>query len=191
MATDSQSKKPHAAARTVTENVFLSLILDVWPNMAGIVDFGLQSDRHYGALQYAVRNDGVTREELDRVVGDGEAITTLIRPGNPYWGVTFQTAWDDLGRTITDWAETAPGVFTLGRIFATHAALQTLSRDDIKAALGRHVRGDWGEAERAENEAALRDGGILFSVYRSRDGTAFWVITEADRMMTTVQLPEK
>jgi hypothetical protein len=66
-----------------------------------------------------------------------------------------------------------------------------LSRDDIKVALGRHVRGDWREGERAENEAALSEGGSLFSVYRSRDGSAFWVTTEADRMATTVQLPEE
>ena len=191
MATDSQSKKPHAAVRPVTENVFWSLILDVWPNPAGIQDFGLESDRHYAALQYAVRDDGVTREELDRALGDGEAITALIRPGNPYRGVRFQTAWDGLGRTITDWADPGPGVLTLGRIFASNEVLQTLSRDDIKAALGRHVRGDWGEGERAENEAALKDGGSLFSVYRSPDGAAFWVTTEADRTVTTVQLPEE
>jgi hypothetical protein len=191
MATDSQSKKTHAAVRPGTENVFLSLILDVWPSPAGVVDFGLDSDRHYAALQYAVREDGVTREELDRALGDGEAITALIRPGNPYLGVTFQTAWDGLGRTITDWADPGPGVLTLGRIFASNEVLQTLSRDDIKAALGRHVRGDWGEGERAENEAALKDGGSLFSVYRSPDGAAFWVITEADRMVTAVQLPEE
>jgi hypothetical protein len=92
MATDNQSNKPHAAVRPVTENVFWSLILDVWPNPAGIQDFGLRSNHHYAALQYAVRDDGVTREELDRALGDGEAITALIRPGNPYRGVTFQTA---------------------------------------------------------------------------------------------------
>jgi hypothetical protein len=190
MATDSQSKKPRAAIRPVTENVFWSLILDVWPNPAGIQDFGLRSDRHYAALQYAVQSDGVTPEELDRALGDGEAITALIRPGNPYCGVTFQTAWDGLGRTITDWAEPEPGVFRLGRIFASHEALQTLSRDDITAALGRHVQGDWGEGERAENDSALRKGGSLFSVYRTKDGVAFWVTTEADRTVTTVQLPE-
>jgi hypothetical protein len=74
IATDRQSKKTRAAVRPVTENIFWSLILDVWPNPAGVEDFGLRSDRHYAALQYAVRNDGVTAEELDRVLGDGDAI---------------------------------------------------------------------------------------------------------------------
>lgn len=190
MATDSLSKKPHATVRPVTENVFWSLILDVWPSPAGIQDFGLESSRHYAALQYAVRDDGVTREELDLALGDGKAITALIRPRNPYRGVRFETAWDGLGQVINYWADPGPGAFPLGRIFASHEAIQALSRDDIKAALGRHVRGDCGEGERAENDTAFREGGPLFSVYRSEDGQTFWVTTEADRSVTTVQLPE-
>jgi hypothetical protein len=190
MTTDSQSKKPRAAVRPVTENVFWSLILDVWPNHAGVVDFGLGSDRHYAALQYAVRDDGVTAEELDLAVGDGKALTALNRPGNPYRGVRFETVWDGLGQVISFWADPGPGAVPLGWIFASHEALQALSRDDITAAVGRHVRGDWGEGEPAENDTALREGGSLFSVYRTKDGVAFWVTTEADRSLTTVQLPE-
>ena len=57
----------------------------------------------------------------------------------------------------------------------------------------RHVRGDWGDVDREDweaNEASLREGLHLFSVYHDRNGVKFWVITEADRSATTVLLPE-
>ncbi|MEM7387300.1 MAG: type I restriction endonuclease subunit M [Verrucomicrobiota bacterium] len=61
-------------------------------------------------------------------------------------------------------------------------------------ALARHERGDWGEVcteDRAENEEALRRGGRLLSVYRTEEGTRFYIITEADRSSTTVLLPDE
>ena len=71
------------------------------------------------------------------------------------------------------------------RLFTTPAALD---------ALAEHFAGDWGELsadDRAENERAVRAGDLrLFSVYRDRRGTRFYVITEADRSATTVLLPE-
>jgi len=80
------------------------------------------------------------------------------------------------------------------RLFTTPAALDTLHAGDVAAALARHFAGDWGELcpdDRAENERAVREGGLrLFSVYRNRRGTRFYVITEADRSATTVLLPE-
>ena len=44
--------------------------------------------------------------------------------------------------------------------------------------------------DRLANEAALRNDSRLLSVFRSRAGTVFWIITEADRSVTTVLLPE-
>ena len=79
------------------------------------------------------------------------------------------------------------------RTFSTPAALDTLHAGDIAAALARHFAGDWGDLcpdDRAENERAVRAGDLrLFSVYRDRRGTRFYVITEADRSATTVLLP--
>jgi hypothetical protein len=89
--------------------------------------------------------------------------------------------------------ELAPAKFSLGRIVATPAALQVLSEIDIRTALARHIRGDWGDLDKrdkAENELALEEGFRLLSAYSTASGKKFWVITEADRSVTTVLLPE-
>lgn len=83
--------------------------------------------------------------------------------------------------------------FSLGRIVATANAVSVLDGDSIRMAIRRHASGDWGELDahdRGANEAALRNGGRLLSVYRDRAGTKFYVITESDRAVTTVLLPE-
>lgn len=82
----------------------------------------------------------------------------------------------------------------LGRTLATPGALAALTRDDITAALGRHVHGDWGDCDAhdtAENNFALDKALRLLSVYHSARGVKFWIITEADRSATTVLLPEE
>ena len=81
----------------------------------------------------------------------------------------------------------------LGQIVATPAALGAVSQPDIVAALRRHAVGDWGEIDahdRAANDDALKSGERILSVYRSATGTTFWVITEADRSVTTLLLPD-
>ena len=86
-----------------------------------------------------------------------------------------------------------PAFVPLGRTVATPAALAAVSPLDIAAALRRHSSGDWGDVDpddRAANDAALKSGERLLSVYRSATGTTFWVITEADRSATTVLLPD-
>jgi hypothetical protein len=83
--------------------------------------------------------------------------------------------------------------FSLGQVVATANAVATLDDASIRAALRRHAAADWGELDAhdlAANEAALRDGDRLLSVYRDERGTRFYVITEWDRSVTTVLLPE-
>ena len=85
------------------------------------------------------------------------------------------------------------GKVPLGQIVATPAALGTVSQPDIVAALRRHASGDWGDVDpddRAANDLALTSGGRLLSVYELVNGITFWVITEADRSVTTVLLPD-
>jgi hypothetical protein len=83
--------------------------------------------------------------------------------------------------------------FGLGRTVITANALAVLPDHEVGNALARHVSGDWGdvgEEDRLANEEALRDGTRLLSVYRSATGIRFWIITEANRAVTTVLLPE-
>jgi len=56
------------------------------------------------------------------------------------------------------------------------------------------VSGDWGNVcpEDAEaNEAAVNERARLLSAYSTDTGVHFWIITEADRSVTTVLLPEE
>jgi hypothetical protein len=82
--------------------------------------------------------------------------------------------------------------FPLGQTVVTAHALDLLRPDEIALGLARHVRGDWGNVcqEDAEaNEDALRNGERLLSAYGEGE-RRFWIITEADRSITTVLLPE-
>jgi len=59
--------------------------------------------------------------------------------------------------------------------------------------LARHATGDWGETcafDRRQNEIALREGYRVLSSYDVLAGRV-WVITEADRSITTILLPEE
>lgn len=83
--------------------------------------------------------------------------------------------------------------FPLGRLVSTPNALQSIPHPELLAALHRHATGDWGEVDehdRKENELSLKEGFRLLSVYRTSHGIKFWIITEADRSVTTVLLPE-
>ena len=87
-------------------------------------------------------------------------------------------------------------LFALGKIVATPGALAAIeaSGDDPLALLSRHVSGDWGdldEHDRHENELGLREGFRLLSAYTLRTGAKIWIITEADRSVTTFLLPDE
>jgi hypothetical protein len=79
---------------------------------------------------------------------------------------------------------------------ATPGALDALAStgENPKSFLDRHVAGDWGEIDtedQQENQDALRHGERLLSAYRTTSGVRLWVITEADRSVTTILLPEE
>ena len=83
--------------------------------------------------------------------------------------------------------------FPLGQLVATPGALANLSHQDITAALARHLQGDWGDLDtddRSTNDQALVEGSRLLSAYHAVNGTKFWIISEWDRSVTTVLLPE-
>jgi hypothetical protein len=83
--------------------------------------------------------------------------------------------------------------FPFGRIVATPNALTQIPNEEILKALSRHLQGDWGTLDSEDwkaNERALKQGGRLFSAYQSSQNEKFWIITEADRSVTTILLPE-
>lgn len=84
--------------------------------------------------------------------------------------------------------------FSLGQVVATRGILAKINQNEITEALSRHEHGDWGELDPDDchiNNMALRQGGRIFSAYTSRAGTKFWIITEADRSVTTALLPSE
>jgi hypothetical protein len=87
------------------------------------------------------------------------------------------------------------GPLPLGRIVATPGALEVLAEagQDLRILLDRHRSGDWGELDdhdRRENERSLRHGCHILSSYPV-GGKVIWIITEADRSVTTILLPEE
>lgn len=88
------------------------------------------------------------------------------------------------------------GLFDLGTLVTTQGALMALLRAQQSPLelLERHVGGDWGDLcpeDITENEFALAHGFRLFSSYSTSAGDRIWVITEADRSVTTFLLPDE
>jgi len=87
-------------------------------------------------------------------------------------------------------------LFSLGQIVATpgaRTALEKAGQTPLEF-LARHVRGEWGELgaeDRRENQRSLERGFRLLSSYRTGAGDTVWVITEADRSVTTLLLPSE
>jgi hypothetical protein len=82
----------------------------------------------------------------------------------------------------------------LGRVVATPGALNLPEKSGSHPFdyLVRHATGDWGELcafDRRQNEIALREGLRVLSSYEVPAGR-IWIITEADRSVTTILLPE-
>lgn len=84
--------------------------------------------------------------------------------------------------------------FPLGQIVATPGALDLLDRTATNALslLQRHQHGDWGsvpEDDARANAEAVALGFRILSSYTLGDGERIWLITEADRSVTTLLLP--
>lgn len=87
-------------------------------------------------------------------------------------------------------------LFPLGKVFMTPGALTSLARNKMSEVLllARHVHGDWSEMHEDDQETnlqAIEEGGRVLSAFAMRDQTKIWVITEADRSVTTLLLPEE
>lgn len=109
-------------------------------------------------------------------------------------------------------------LFDLGQVVATPGALELMHITDTSPLrlIARHVAGDWGDChpdDAQTNNDAVREGMRVMSVYRlplieppvqvdstatnhaipphATDDDQVWVITEADRSVTTILLPEE
>jgi hypothetical protein len=85
--------------------------------------------------------------------------------------------------------------FALGQIVATPGALELMKAQGIDGwtLLGRHVSGDWGDLaveDKLENEFSVKNGSRILSAYGNGD-KKLWIITEADRSVTTILRPEE
>jgi hypothetical protein len=89
-----------------------------------------------------------------------------------------------------------PGKFELGQTVMTPGAdlaMRAAQQVPLEFLL-RHKNGDWGELPEEdirENEWSLENGARLFSAYQTRTDEKLWVITEWDRSVTTLLLPEE
>ena len=86
--------------------------------------------------------------------------------------------------------------FELGQIVATPGALAAIKKAGQQPGefLTRHINRDWGdldEEDRKENEYSLEHGFRLLSAYKTNAGDRLWIVTEADRSVTTLLLPEE
>ena len=86
--------------------------------------------------------------------------------------------------------------FPLGQTVATPGALEAFAGtgETPLPFLAQHANANWGDLDdddKAENEAAIERGFRILSAYRLADGTRICIITEADRSVTTILLPEE
>ena len=85
-------------------------------------------------------------------------------------------------------------LFKHGQIVATPGTL-ILAENGVNLLeyLERHLSGDWGDLDdedKAENDFSVKNGFRILSAYSTPNGR-LWVITEADRSVTTFLLPEE
>ena len=88
-------------------------------------------------------------------------------------------------------------LFPAGQIAATPGALALLEQANKTPLefVSRHLRGDWGDDlcqdDKTENELSLKQGFRLLSSYKVTETEKLWIITEADRSVTTLLLPSE
>ena len=88
--------------------------------------------------------------------------------------------------------------FPLGQIVWTRGvndrvAVDTSFSKFVVESLKRHANCDWGQLtteDKRANDISLKEGLRLFSAYQHND-VKLWIITEADRSVTTILFPEE
>jgi len=90
------------SVRPVTKLLFDAIMQDVWPAEPVVADFGIDSQEHYEALYYPVKQGQITIEMLDCILGDGFAITKIVNTcsANPHKNILFKTGYDIMNEDI-------------------------------------------------------------------------------------------
>lgn len=110
--------------------------------------------------------------------------------------LTSDPAFEPCRLSVVRAQERGPAKFSFGQVVATPGAVAAFEQagDHPFLYLQRHAHGDWGELDEhdvAENEFSLQCSFRLLSRYTLKSGTIIYVITEADRSVTTLLLPEE
>jgi len=97
--------------------------------------------------------------------------------------------------TATGQTATLPR-FPLGKLVATQGALRLLTQHKVEPfdLILRHAGGDYGAIDAEDvsaNEAAIKRGHRILSSYPLGSDKRLWIITEADRSVTTLLLPDE
>ena len=91
--------------------------------------------------------------------------------------------------------------FNIGRLIVTKEVDAMMRRDrkfqdHVKYSINRYSTCDWGtssEDDKKANDEAFENGGRIFASYgydKSKHNKKIWIITEADRRITTILFPE-
>tara|TARA_A100001391_G_scaffold65342_2_gene40962 strand:- start:2468 stop:2761 length:294 start_codon:yes stop_codon:yes gene_type:complete len=87
-------------------------------------------------------------------------------------------------------------LFPAGDIVMTQGVSDLIQRGALNPSpyLQRHLAGDWGDLcdeDRRTNDAALKHDDRLFSSYQVTPALKLWIITEWNRSVTTLLLPDE
>jgi hypothetical protein len=89
--------------------------------------------------------------------------------------------------------------FRMGQLVFTRGVNDKVAEDAdfskfVVASLARHNSGDWGDVGNEDgqmNDMALIDDSRILSAYEKEGLPKIWIITEADRSVTTILFPDE
>lgn len=85
-------------------------------------------------------------------------------------------------------------LFSVGKVRVSRTILEcdSIEASDLVRAFSRYLKGDWGDADAElslNNDVALATGGAAIGIYRSAEGTEFWI--QKSDAGTQVMLPTR
>jgi hypothetical protein len=94
-----EKEKKETLVQEMTKNFVQDLMMDEPPrSIATSVDFGIPEtlNPQYGALQWGLKREMFTAQELDDACCSGPKLTELVSRGNNPYKCEFHTTWDDM-----------------------------------------------------------------------------------------------